>query len=246
MSPGVTNMIEPTYAAPLVERPAATSNKGAQRVNRPSLFVPSVLSTVRLLALLALGIMLAGIGCTEVVYDYSKEVDPRTREFVIGVADVVRINVWKNPELSTEATVRPDGTVTMPLIGDLSAAGRTPTQLRQEVTRRLSEFVKDENATVTVAITAINSYRYTVSGNFEKPGTFSSKYYVTVTEAAAMAGGLNKYANPKKVFILRPQISAGHAAAEIRRIPLDFEAVSAGRRPDGNLVLVTGDTLLAE
>ncbi len=113
----------------------------------------SLSPTVRLLAV---GVMLAGLGCAEVHYDYSKEVDPRTREFVIGVADVVRINVWKNPELSTEATVRPDGTVTMPLIGDdlFPAAGHTPTQLRQEVTKRLAEFVKDENATVTVAITA--------------------------------------------------------------------------------------------
>ncbi len=218
-------------------------------MNRPQVVLLSLIAPLSAV-FLVLGV---ASGCSEVTYDYSKEVDPRNREFVIGVADVVRINVWKNPELSTEATVRPDGTVTMPLIGDLSAAGRTPTLLRQEVTRRLAEFIKDENATVTVAVTAINSYRYTVSGNFEHPGTFSSKYYVTVTEAAAMAGGLNKYANPKRVIILRPQqapvvepTAARPATQALRRIPLDFEAVASGRRPDGNLVLVAGDTLLAE
>src|SRR5438874_9813418 len=82
-----------------------------------------------------------GVGCGAPAYDYSQEPDPRKTEFVIGASDGVRITVWKNPELSTDATVRPDGTITMPLLGDLQAVGKTPSQLRDLVTRKLSAFI---------------------------------------------------------------------------------------------------------
>src|SRR5262249_51712391 len=74
-------------------------------------------------------------------YDYKQDPDPWKAEFVIGVGDGIRINVWKTPELSTDARVRPDGTITMPLLGDLLATNRTPTQLRDEITRRMKTFV---------------------------------------------------------------------------------------------------------
>jgi polysaccharide export outer membrane protein len=180
------------------------------------------------------------VGCGGPTYDYAHEPDPRKSEFVIGASDSVRIQVWKNPELSTEGTVRPDGTVTMPLIGDLQAVGMTPTQLRDEITKKLGAFVKDETITVTVALTAISSYRYTVSGNFEHPGIFSSKYYVQVAEAIAMAGGINKFANPHKLIIIRSD-----AKAKVRRIPIDYDRVSSGEHPEENLVLIAGDTLYA-
>jgi polysaccharide biosynthesis/export protein len=189
--------------------------------------------------LLAICLCLFG-GCSAPAYDYSKEPDPRKMEFVIGASDTVRITVWKNPELTTEATVRPDGTITMPLLGDLHAVGKTPTQLRDEIGRKLSAFVKDEAATVTVALTAIASYRFTVSGNFEHPGIFTSRYYVQVAEAIAMAGGINRFANPHKLLIIRPDKNA-----KVRRIPIDYERVSSGEHPEENLVLMAGDTLFA-
>ena len=179
-------------------------------------------------------------GCAGPSYDYSKEPDPRKAEFVIGASDSVRIQVWKNPELSTEGTVRPDGTITMPLIGDLQAVGKTPTQLRDEITKKLGAYVKDETITVTVALTSISSYRYTVSGNFEHPGIFSSKYYVQVAEAIAMAGGINKFANPHKLIIIRAD-----GKTKVRRIPIDYDRVSSGEHPEENLVLLAGDTLFA-
>src|SRR5438128_297060 len=107
-------------------------------------------------------------GCVpNVTYDYSKEPDPRNTDYVVGVSDAIRINVWKNGELSTEATVRPDGTVTMSLIGDIKAAGRTSKELREEIGRRLSAYLKSEETPITVAVTAVNSYRFTVGGNVE-------------------------------------------------------------------------------
>ena len=191
------------------------------------------------LSTLLLGVLVAA-ACNPEPYDYSKEPDPRKSEFVIGASDAIKITVWKNPELSTEATVRPDGTVTMPLLGDIQAVGRTPTQLRDEVQKRLSAFVKDETATVTVALTSVSSYRFTVSGNFEHPGIFTSKYYVQVAEAIAMAGGINKFANPHRLLIIRRD-----ATTKVRRVPIDYDRVSSGEHPEENLVLMAGDTLFA-
>jgi polysaccharide export outer membrane protein len=184
-------------------------------------------------------IALALAGCGPEPYDYTKEPDPRKKEFVIGASDGLKITVWKNPELSTDAKVRPDGTITMPLIGDIQAAGHTPGELKAEITRRLAAYVKDESQAVSIAVTEVNSYRFTVSGNVEHGGIFTSKYYVTVAEAVALAGGLNKFAAPAKLVIVR-QDKAG-----VRRIPINYDRIASGEHPEENLVLVSGDTLFA-
>jgi polysaccharide biosynthesis/export protein len=186
-----------------------------------------------------LTLCLAATGCGPISYDYSKEPDPRNHEFVIGFSDALRITVWKNPELSTDAKVRPDGTITMPLIGDVHAAGRTPGELKGEISQKLSTFVKSDEATVSIAITEVNSYRFTVSGNVEHGGIFTSKYYVTVNEAIALAGGLNKFANPRRLVIVR---SDGGGR---RRVPIDYDRISSGEHPEENLVLISGDNLFA-
>jgi polysaccharide export outer membrane protein len=184
-----------------------------------------------------LGALLLVAGCKTVSYDYTKEPDPRKHEFVIGASDLLRINVWKNAELTGEARVRPDGTITMPLIGDVNAAGRTPTTLQKEITRRLASYIKDESSIVSVAVAEVNSYRFTVSGNVEHAGVLASKYYVTVSEAIAMAGGLNKFANPHRLVVIR------NDAGGFRRIPVDYERVASGQHPDEDIVMLTGDTL---
>jgi polysaccharide export outer membrane protein len=176
-------------------------------------------------------------GCPTAVYDYSKEPDPRKHEYVIGISDELRITVWKNPELSPTVTVRPDGTVTMPLVGDIQAAGRTPGQLNEEISTRLKTYLKDEAALVTIAVTQVNSYRFTVSGNVEKGGVFSPKYYVTISEAVALAGGLNKFAS-KQLYIIRQQ---GGGA---RKVPINYDRIASGEHPEENVALVAGDTLM--
>jgi polysaccharide export outer membrane protein len=184
-------------------------------------------------------VTLAGCG-PDITYDYRKEPDPRRSEYVIGVSDGLRISVWKNPELSGETRVRPDGTITLPLIGDLLAAGLTPTQLKDGIRERLRAYVKDEAAVVTVAVTDPNSYRFTVSGNVEHPGVFSSRYYVTVLDAVALAGGLNRFASPHRLALVRIAPD-GHV---LRRVPLDYERLTISGHPEENLVLLSGDTLI--
>lgn len=186
-------------------------------------------------------LVLAASGCgPDIAYDYRKEPDPRRGEYVIGVSDGLRISVWKNPELSGDTRVRPDGTITLPLVGDLKAAGLTPTQLKDGIRDRLRAYVKDEAAVVTVAVTDPNSYRFTVSGNVEHPGVFSSRYYVTVLDAVALAGGLNRFASPHRLTLVR----VAPDGRVLRRVPLDYERLSTGGHPEENLALLSGDTLI--
>ncbi len=182
---------------------------------------------------------LALSGCGPAPYDYSKEPDPRKKEFVIGVSDALRINVWKNPDLSTEGKVRLDGTITMPLIGDLRADGKTPTELKQEISRRLAAYVKDEGAAVSIQVVEVNSYRFSIGGNVEHGGVFQPKHFVTVAEAISMAGGLNRFASPRGLVVIR-QDKIG-----MRRIPIDYNRVASGEHPEENLVLIAGDTVYA-
>lgn len=171
-------------------------------------------------------------------FDYAAEPDPRAGEFVIGASDAVKITVWKNPELSIESKVRPDGTLTMPLLGDIKVQGNTPSQVKAEVARRLVAYVKDESATVTVAVTEVNSYRFTVAGNVERPGVYGARQYVTVGEAIALAGGPNRFASPRDTVVVRLD-----ASAQPRKIPVDYAEVRAGDRLEQNIVVLPGDTV---
>jgi polysaccharide export outer membrane protein len=192
-----------------------------------------------LTAVLALS---AGAGCGPSIYEtyeYTKEWDPRKHEYIIGVADGVRITVYHTPELSGEGTVRPDGVITMPLIGDLPVAGKTPTQIREEMKKRLSAYVKSD-AVITITVTGFNSYRFIVSGQVAHPGALSQKFYVTVSEALAMAGGPSKFAGDEVVVIrLDPNGKA-------RKIPVSYKALLSGKHPEQDICVVAGDTIVMD
>jgi polysaccharide biosynthesis/export protein len=181
------------------------------------------------------------LGCKSTLppYDYSKEPDPRKSEFVIGVTDRLSITVWKNRELSVDVPVRPDGKITMPLVQDLVAAGKTPTQLRKEISEKLKAYVSDPAATVTVAILEVNSYQVTVSGNVLRAGSLSSKNYLTVSEAIAQAGGPTRFADSERVVVVRKDPKTG----AVRRIPINYEELSQGEHLEQNIVLLPGDTV---
>jgi polysaccharide export outer membrane protein len=187
---------------------------------------------------LALVTALAGCRHQGPRFNYAGEPDPRKQEYILGPSDVLHITVWHNPDLSGDTIVRPDGTITLPLVGDLRAAGRTPGQLRAEITQRLGTFIKDEAAIVTVAVAAINSYRFIVGGNVEHPGTYNANHFVTVSEAMTLAGGPNKFSTPEETVIIRMQGDKGP-----RRIPIDYPSILNGTRPDADLPLLAGDTV---
>ncbi len=185
-------------------------------------------------------LLLAVVGCPKgpPPYPYAKEPDPRKTEFVIGVADQLRIRVWKNPELNTEIQVRPDGTITMSLVGDVRAEGLTPSELQQAIQTKLSAFIKEESATVTVAVVEVNSYQITVSGNVMQPGMYGSRQFLTVTEAIALAGGPSRFAEPEETVLIRT-----YSDGKVRRIPIDYHKVVRGESLEQNLVLMRGDVI---
>jgi polysaccharide export outer membrane protein len=209
----------------------------ARRVNRREITVKKVVPAL-LFSLMSIGVL----GCAPAIYEtyaYGKEYDPRKHEYVIGVTDVISIQVYKSPDLSLGgAVVRPDGVVTVPLVGDVVVAGKPPSQVRDELKTRFSEFVKD--ATVNVTVTGFNSYRFIVSGAVNKSGSFTQKFFITVSEAMAMAGGPNKFAGDQ-IIIYRPD-KDGH----IREIPVSFKTVMSGKRPDMDIAIVSGDSVVMQ
>jgi polysaccharide biosynthesis/export protein len=172
-------------------------------------------------------------------YDYAKEPDPRNHEVVLGVGDVLGINVWDQKELNTDATIRPDGTITMPLVGDIKAAGETPTALKERIKTQLATFLKMGGGNeVTVAVRAWKSYRFTIEGEVTRSGVFSNDQYLTVAEAIAMAGGLSRFAKRDDIKLLRKD-----AKGNVREIPLDYDALASGRRQDMNIFVLPGDRI---
>lgn len=155
---------------------------------------------------------------------------------MIGVSDVVRVSVWKDPGLSTDAVVRPDGTITLPLVGELRAAGRTAAELQKDAETRFKTVVNE--AVVTVSIVEINSYRFTVAGNVQSPGLFTSRYYLTVSEAIALAGGPNRYAETDEIVIVRAAPNG-----TVDRIRIDYDGILTGKNPEHDIAILPGDAV---
>jgi polysaccharide export outer membrane protein len=182
-------------------------------------------------------------GCPKALPDhnYAQEPDPRTKELTLGVGDVVAINVWENKEFNTEATIRPDGTITMPLIGDLKAAGETPTTLKSQIKTQLADYVKSTPGTelVTIAVKAWKSYKFTVQGEVGRQGVYTSDGFVTIADAIAMAGGLSRFAKQREIKIFR----VDPKTKKTRQIPIDYGAIASGKRLDMNIWILAGDVI---
>lgn len=165
--------------------------------------------------------------------------DPPPREIVLGVGDVVQINVWEQKDLSTEVTIRPDGTITLPLVGDLAAKGRTPTQLRDGIKQALANYLRlTAGNEVTVAVKTYNSYRFTVNGEVSRPGMYTSNDYLRVADALALAGGPTRFAKRSDILVLRKD-----AKGQQQSWPIDFDLVSSGKRSDMNFWILPNDVI---
>jgi polysaccharide biosynthesis/export protein len=157
-------------------------------------------------------------------------------DYKIGPEDVLDISVWKNADLSKTVTVRPDGKISLPLIGDLEAAGHTAAQLKEEIVVRLKKY--QETAVVSVIVQAVNSYRVFVVGEVKTPGPYLLKTRTTVLQAIAMAGGFTQFASKNKMVLVRPK---GDGSDE--RIRVSFDDLVYGGDRQENLILKAGDTI---
>lgn len=122
-------------------------------------------------------------------------------EYRLGPEDVIEVFVYKEPDLSTTVTVRPDGRISLPLAGELEATGKTATQLQQEIADGLKRYVS--GPVVNVMVKQINSLKVSVLGEVRKPDVYRIKNRVTVLDAIAMAGGFTDLARPNRVVVLR-------------------------------------------
>jgi polysaccharide export outer membrane protein len=190
-------------------------------------------------ALVLLIAFVAACGPKNYDYPYKGEPDPRGKEITLGVGDVLQINVWDQKDLNTEATIRPDGTITMPLIGDVKAVGATPTVLRDKIKTQLANFLKLGGSNeIAVAVKTWKSYRFTVQGEVTKPGLFTNDEYVTVSGAIALAGGPTRFADRDGVVILRK-----NEQGKTKRIPISYDLIASGRRLDMDIWVLPGDVI---
>jgi polysaccharide export outer membrane protein len=181
-------------------------------------------SLICCLAILSFGLL--GVSTVCAVEDF----------YHVGPGDVVEISVWKDESLSRSLIIPPDGMLSFPLIGDINVANLTVADIRQTVTKRISEFFPD--ATVTVMLSEINSLRAYVIGKVNSPGVYQIGMDTTVMQILAMAGGLNPFASEGSIHILRRENQ------ETSKIPFDYREVLKGRNLEQNITLRRGDVIV--
>jgi polysaccharide export outer membrane protein len=160
-------------------------------------------------------------------------IDP---EYKIGPQDVLRIDVWKEAEISRTAPVRPDGRISLPLLNDVQAAGLTPIQLATVITDGLKKFIT--NPQVTVGVTEINSRRVYVTGEVTHQGAFPLLPNMTVLQALSSAGGFSQFAKLKSIYVLRTE-----DGKQVKH-PFNYKDVVSGKKPESNIPLLPGDVIV--
>ncbi len=189
------------------------------------------------LAAALIGCLLVVAACARPGAELPPEVQPGLRNtYRIGIPDVLRISVWKNPELSVEVPVRSDGKISVPLLDDVQAEGLTPTELKEVISEQLSEFITAPD--VTVIVLQPNSSIATVVGAVQQSGTVPLDRETRVVDAIAARGGFNTWAKQSDVRVLRP------SADGIISYRFNYGAYVAGKAPDSNIVLRPGDTVV--
>jgi polysaccharide export outer membrane protein len=156
-------------------------------------------------------------------------------DYVIGADDVLKISVWKEPDLSETLPVRPDGKISMPLLNDVAAAGLTPLQLKDSLTEKLKKYIADPR--VTVVVTAMNSRRVFVTGEVLHSGPMPLLPHMTMLQALS-AAGFTQFANLKAIYLLRTE------NGKQTKLPFNYKEVVKGNHPEQNIVLKPGDTLV--
>lgn len=162
---------------------------------------------------------------------------PHDDGFIIGADDVLAINVWKETDISRSVPVRSDGKISLPLVGEIVAAGRTPLQLETEIASRLRSYITEPE--VTVMVQQINSQKYNILGQVIKPGSYPLVATTTIVDAIANAGGFKDFAKKKGVYILRQSGGGGES-----KISFDYPDYIKGKNTKQNITLQPHDTVI--
>jgi polysaccharide export outer membrane protein len=154
--------------------------------------------------------------------------------YIIGPEDSLQVTVWKEPTLSGNFPVRPDGMISLVLVGDLPAAGQTPMALSNDITQRLKKYIQDP--VVTVSVLGVNSQRIFLVGEVNKVGPVMLTPGMTPLQAIVSAGGLSQFANSKRIYILRT------VAGKQQKFPFNYKAALKG--DNTGITLLPGDTIV--
>lgn len=162
---------------------------------------------------------------------------PPNDTFIIGSDDVLAISVWKEADLTKQIPVRSDGKISLPLIGDTQAAGRTPAQLETDIATKLRSYITDPQ--VSVIVQEIKSLKFNILGQVNKPGSYSLTTGTTVVDAIALGGGFRDFAKKKGLYVLR------HGANGVdARYPFNYQDFIKGKDPERNILLKPHDTVV--
>jgi polysaccharide biosynthesis/export protein len=162
---------------------------------------------------------------------------PHDDSFVIGNDDVLSISVWKEPDLSRSIPVRSDGRISLPLVGDLQAAGLTPLKLEEDIANKLQPYIAAPE--VAVMVQQINSQKFNILGKVAKPGSYPLTNSATVLDAIALAGGCRDFAKQGSIYILRKDPNGGES-----RLPFNYKEVIKGKNTAQNVKLQPHDTIV--
>lgn len=163
-------------------------------------------------------------------------VTPDPPEYVIGIEDILDIAVWNVAELQKTVPVRPDGKISLPLVNDVVAAGLTPMELRDQLTKKIAVYVHD--ADVSVVVREIHSLKVSVIGQVRAPGRYDLRGPSTVLDALALAGGFTDFAARRKITILRPEGTA------VQRLRFDYDAAVSKGSVRNNVLVKPGDIVV--
>jgi polysaccharide export outer membrane protein len=165
------------------------------------------------------------------------ETTPITQSYLIGPEDVLEVMVWKNEDLTRVVGVRPDGKISLPLLGDLQAAGLTATQLQEEIGTRLAQYYKDPPQ-VSVLLQEVNSYAIYLLGEVRNPGRYVVKTGTTFLQAVTLAGGFSEFAATNRIIVRRQSLE-NHGEMAMR---LRYKDILGGLQD--NVLLQPGDTII--
>lgn len=156
--------------------------------------------------------------------------------YKIGAQDILKIDVWREDQLTRTVPVRPDGKISLPLLNDVQAVGLTPMELANAIREELKKYIT--NPQVTVTVTEINSKRIYVTGEVTKAGAYQLLPHMTVLQALSGSGGFTAFARIKNVYVLRTE------NGKPTKIPFNYKEAIKGKNPEQNIELQAGDVVV--
>lgn len=166
----------------------------------------------------------------------NKKSSVNSKSYLLGSEDVIEVLVWKEDAFSRVVIIRPDGKISLPVIGDVQAAGMATEELTEKITEKLKGFI--DNPTVTVIVAQINSMKIYIQGEVARPGVYQLKSNTTVIQAISLAGGFSEWAKKNKIVIVR------ELNGKSSRIPVNYEKIIWGKDISQSLILERGDTII--